>query len=130
MVVYATCHVTAARPGRNNKTGNSESPQPVLVAGGHIDWWNGGRVRATCSKSPPHSSKLITRSVFFHAGLDVTAAYTESRNASPLRMSANGWSSFERPCDSPRKRGSTNDTCGKVPAAQSAKNCAVGALMD
>jgi hypothetical protein len=34
------------------------------------------------------------------------------------------------PCDSPRKRGSTNDTWGKVPAAQSAKNCAIGALMD
>ena len=50
-------------------------------------------------------------------------------NASPLRMSACGWSSPEVPESSSSKRGSTKLTWGSVPAAQSAKNVVTGRLI-
>ena len=53
-------------------------------------------------------------------GLVRMASYTWLRNASPARMSARGWSSFDVPELSSMNRGSTNDTCGSVPLAQRA----------
>src|ERR1039458_1355872 len=46
---------------------------------------------ATCSKNPPHSSKLKTITVLDQAGPFATASKTSCRNTSPLRISACGW---------------------------------------
>src|SRR5450631_2641505 len=72
----------------------------------------------TWSKKPPHSSWLSTSTVFFHAGLVATALYTCAINASPLRISECGWLSFAVLSNSV-KEGSTNDTSGRDPLAQS-----------
>ena len=85
------------------------------------DFGMGAAVGATCSKKPHHSSKLITSSVCFQFALCVTAVYTWLRNASPLRMSENGWSSLDVPLSSSMNRGSANETSGSVPAAQSSR---------
>jgi hypothetical protein len=44
-------------------------------------------------------------------------------------MSACGWSSAEVPVPSSRNFGSTKETCGRVPAAQSVRNVAYGREM-
>src|SRR3954469_12348875 len=57
-----------SRHGTRNPRKPSASPAAALAGG--IGAGGGG----TCSKNPPHSSKLMTSSVRGHAGLFVTAA--------------------------------------------------------
>ena len=60
-----------------------------------------------------------------HCGDAANALNTLRWNACPLRTSARGWSSFWA---GPLKDGSNITTWGSVPAAQSVKYSAIGAM--
>ena len=71
----------------------------------------------------------MKRAVCAHCGLVVTACTTWLTKSSPLWMSPGGCSSVPAPWLASEFRfGSTNDTCGSVPAAASIWNCLNGAL--
>src|ERR1035437_5050533 len=102
-------------------TNGNRKPSSVLplTISGSIEFAAVARGGATCSKNPPHSSKLMTSIVFAQPGPLATASNTEYRNCSPRRISACGWSSSPVPSSSTVSAGSRNDTAGSVPLAAS-----------